>query len=72
MGYAGPQFQRVARAGVTTVMLSAYEVGSRGGRIAAIKTAGGSRDVLVARETAALKFSFRNADPILGLKNKLA
>lgn len=68
VGYAGPQARRVARAGVTTVMLGGYQVAARGGRIAAIKSAGQGRDELVVRQVAAVQFRVRDADPLLGTK----
>ena len=68
IGWAGPQFDRVARAGITTVLLSPYRVGGRGGQVAAIKTAGDSRDKLVTRRLAGVKFNVRDRDPLTGLK----
>lgn len=68
-GHTGPQHRRVARAGITTVMLSPYAVGARGGCISAIKTAGDNRETLITREVAAVKFSFQGQDPLLGTKS---
>jgi imidazolonepropionase-like amidohydrolase len=66
VGVAGEEFLRVARAGVTTVMLAAYRVASNGSRVAAIKTWGRDRDDMVVRPVSAMKFSLRNGDPQLG------
>ncbi|HPF40561.1 MAG TPA: amidohydrolase family protein [Phycisphaerae bacterium] len=57
-----PEFHRVAEAGVTTVMTSAYRPGGEGARIAAIHTAGENPDELVVRETAGVLISVRGAD----------
>lgn len=66
VGTAGREFVRVARAGVTTVMLAAYRTAPNGSRVSAIKTFGRTRDELVARETAGVKFTLTGADPLLG------
>jgi imidazolonepropionase-like amidohydrolase len=66
IGTAGSEFVRVARAGVTTVMLAAYRTGANGSRVAAIKTFGRTRDEMMARETAGVKFTLTGADPLLG------
>lgn len=70
LGEASREFLHVARQGVTTVMLSAYEAGASGARVAAIKTYGGGREELLADEVAGLKFSIAGDDP-LGVKAKL-
>lgn len=63
IGTAGREFVRVARAGVTTVLLSAYKVSGNGGRVSAVKTAGESRSDRVVREIAGLKLDLSNLDP---------
>jgi imidazolonepropionase-like amidohydrolase len=60
---AGREFARVARAGVTTVMLAPYRGAPNGARMAAIKTYGTSRSELVASELSGLRFSLRGKDP---------
>jgi imidazolonepropionase-like amidohydrolase len=65
---AGPEFQRVARAGVTTVVQAPYRSTNKGARLAAIKTWGRDRTELVARELAGLRFSLRGQDPVGGLE----
>lgn len=67
IGTASREFVRVARSGVTTVMLAAYRSGPGGSRVAAIKTFGRARPDLVTRETAGVKFSLSGADPVLGV-----
>ncbi len=64
---AGREFLRVAREGITTVMLSAYRAANNGARVAAVKTYGSGRDDLVLRSTAGLKFRMGN-DPSLAVK----
>lgn len=59
---AQPEFHRVARAGVTTVMTSTYKPGGQGARISAIHTAGDHPDELVVRETAGILLPLRGAD----------
>ena len=56
---ARPEFARVARAGVTTVLVSGYKPDARGSRVSAIHTAGESRGELIVKETAGLIFSLR-------------
>lgn len=58
------EFVRVARAGVTTVLLAPYASAPNGARMAAIKTYGRSRDELVTRELGGLRFSLRGKDPL--------
>ena len=60
---ADRDFARVARAGVTTVMLAPYRNAPNGARMAAIKTYGRSRSELVASELSGLRFSLRGKDP---------
>jgi imidazolonepropionase-like amidohydrolase len=64
---AGSDFLRVARAGVTTVLLTPYAFPDNGARLTAIKTYGFSREDLVAREVTGLRFSLRGRDPLTGL-----
>lgn len=55
--------RRVARAGVTTVVMSPYTYSPRGSRLSAVKTAGRSREERVLRGTAAVAFNVRGGDP---------
>ncbi|MFQ5429375.1 MAG: amidohydrolase family protein [Phycisphaerae bacterium] len=61
---ARPEFGRVARAGVTTVLTSTYRPGRGGSRVSAIHTAGENRRDLIVKETAGLIFSLRGQDPV--------
>jgi hypothetical protein len=54
----------VARAGVTTVILSPYRASSQGSRLSAIHTAGTQRDRRVVRDTAGIAFDLSDADPV--------
>jgi imidazolonepropionase-like amidohydrolase len=65
---AGREFARVARAGVTTVLLAPYRGAPNGARVAAIKTWGTGRDELVARELSGVRFSLRGQDPVGGVE----
>lgn len=65
---AGREFLRVARAGVTTVLLAPYRGAPNGARMAAIKTYGCGRDEMVTRELTGLRFSLRGQDPLLGIE----
>ncbi|MDX2199661.1 MAG: amidohydrolase family protein [Phycisphaerae bacterium] len=65
----GREFVRVARGGVTTVLLSAYNVATNGGRVSAIKTYGSGQDELVTKPLAGLKFSIRGQDPLTAAEN---
>lgn len=56
--------KRVARAGVTTVMMTTYSAASNGSRITAVKTAGHNRSDRLVRDTAGLYFDFRRSDPM--------
>lgn len=67
LGTVEREFQRVARAGVTTVLLAPYRGTPRGARMAAIKTAGPSRAARVTREVCGLRFSLRGQDPLTGV-----
>ena len=60
---ARPEFHRVARAGVTSVLVSAYRPAARGSRISVIHTAGENRDEIIVKDVAGLIFSIRGADP---------
>lgn len=56
---------RVARAGITTVLLSPRNFSSTGSRFSAIKTAGDNRDLRVVRQTAAIGFGVSSRqDPL--------
>lgn len=57
-----PEFHRVARSGVTTVMTSAYRPGGDGARVSAIHTAGSNPEALIVRETAGIVISLKGAD----------
>ncbi len=63
VGVADVAELRVARAGVTTVMVGPYRAAQSGSRIAAIKTAGDRRDRRVVSETAGLVFDVTDVDP---------
>ncbi len=65
---AGREFVRVARAGVTTVLLAPYRGAPNGARMAAIKTYGPGRSELIARELSGLRFSLRGTDPLTGVE----
>ncbi len=67
VGIADEQALRVARAGVTTVLLSPIERDPRGARLAAVKTLGVDRDRRITRDVAGISFSLRGADPQLGV-----
>jgi imidazolonepropionase-like amidohydrolase len=63
IGVPDATFERVAQAGVTTVMLAPYR-GANGARLTAIKTRGQDRAQLVARELGGVRFSFMVGDPV--------
>jgi len=63
----GPRFAEVAGAGVTTVVLAPYTTSSKGVPVSAIKTCALERGGLIVDDLAAVKFSFRNKDPVLGV-----
>jgi imidazolonepropionase-like amidohydrolase len=54
---------RVARAGVTTVMMAPYKPGAGGSRMAAVKTAGAGRTERVVSADAGVLFDLGDADP---------
>jgi len=60
------EFLNVARAGVTSVILSAYRTNALGARVTATKTYGEGRDELLTEEICAVQFVLRDADPLLG------
>lgn len=64
IGSAGREFLRVARNGVTTVILAAYNTAANGSRVAAVKTYGRHRGDMLVREMAGVKFSLRGKDPL--------
>lgn len=55
--------RRVARSGVTTVMLAPYAFHGNGSQVAAVKTAGRDREHRVVAATAAVAFNMRGVDP---------
>lgn len=55
--------QRVAAAGVTTVLAAPYRFHNRGSQVTAVKTAGDSREQRVISPTAAVAFDVRGNDP---------
>lgn len=60
---ARPEFARVARSGVTTVMTSTYKPARSGARISAIHTAGENRKSLIVKETSGLLLPLRGQNP---------
>ncbi len=56
--------RRVARAGVTTVMVSPYKAASGGSQVTAVKTGGADRDSRVVRATAGVYFDLGAGDPM--------
>ncbi|MCC6357684.1 MAG: amidohydrolase family protein [Phycisphaerales bacterium] len=68
VGAVGADFARVARAGVTTVMLAAYRTAQNGSRIAAVKTFGRDRGDMVTRDVAGVKFSLAGTDALMTIK----
>lgn len=63
VGVPGPAEHRVARSGVTSVMLSPYSIGRSGSRVSAIKTFGAGRADRVVRSSAAVAIDVRGSDP---------
>jgi len=61
--HAGPEFARVAEAGVTTVMTRAYRAGNGGARLTAVHTVGATPEELIVRETAGIYFPLRGQKP---------
>ena len=68
VGVAGREQRLVAEAGVTTVILSPYRVGSYGGRMAAVKTYGRSRRDMLVRELTGMKFIL-GSDPLVSVES---
>lgn len=64
VGVPGAAEYRVAASGVTSVMLSPYNIGRSGSRISAIKTWGEGRADRVMRSSAAVVLDIRGSDPI--------
>lgn len=62
-GAAGADAARVARAGVTTVLVTPEQVSGQGSQIAAVKTHGRDRAQRVIADTAALLFDLSDTDP---------
>lgn len=56
--------QRVALQGVTTILLSPYRSTSAGAQIAAVKTAGPTRQARVVKETSGVIFDLSSTDPM--------
>ncbi len=61
--HASPDFERVARSGITTVFSSVARPGGKGARVSAVHTAGESPEHLVVKRTAGLLVSVRNQEP---------
>ncbi len=61
---AGRDFARVARAGVTTVLLAPERPADTGARMTAIKTWGDQRDQIIAKPVCAVRFSIVGNDPL--------
>jgi imidazolonepropionase-like amidohydrolase len=55
--------RRVARAGVTTVMMTPYSLAGAGSQVSAVRTLGRTREDRVIRATAAVAFDLSGADP---------
>lgn len=62
VGPAGRVERRVARSGVTTVMTAPYTIAANGSQIAAVKTAGATRDQRVVAPTAGVLFDLSGVD----------
>lgn len=69
VGTATREFRRVARAGVTTVLLAPYRATAGGARMAAVKTYGTTRAELVARELCGVRFGIRGQDPLTAMED---
>jgi len=63
IGAADVTERRVARAGVTTVVLAPYRGTTQGSQLAAIHTSGHARDVRVVRDTVGVYFDVSGIDP---------
>jgi len=71
VGVPGAPERRVAKSGVTTVMVAAYTQSLLGSQIAAVRTGGKDRDARVVRATAGVVFDYRETDPMeVGTKLK--
>ncbi len=55
---------RVCQAGITTVLVAPYAMGSAGTTMAAIKTAGNRRSLRVIEDPAAVLFDVSSLDPL--------
>ncbi len=64
IGIPGAPEERVARAGVTTVVVAPYSASPQGSQITAVRTVGNSRDDRLVRPVAGVLFDFREADPM--------
>ncbi len=64
IGVADVTERRVARAGVTTVVLAPYKASGMGSQLAAIHTAGRTREVRVVRDTVGVYFDLAEVDPV--------
>ncbi len=62
--------RRVARSGITSVILSPYKVSSQGSQATVVKTAGLDRDARVARSASGIVFDFSESDAI-GIQDKI-
>lgn len=63
LGAPDERDDRVARAGVTSVLMTSYAFDGSGSRLAAIKTQGVERNVRVTREVVGIGFSVAGQDP---------
>jgi len=63
-GAADAASRRVARAGVTTVLVGPASASSQGSQVSAVKTDGSSRDGRIIADTAAVLFDVSELDPI--------
>ncbi len=64
VGVAGAPERRVARAGITTVIVSPYAASGSGSQVTAVKTGGDDRTSRVVRRTTGVLFDVRSADPM--------
>ncbi|MHC5109048.1 MAG: amidohydrolase family protein [Planctomycetota bacterium] len=71
IGSADVTDRRVARAGVTTVMLSPYRANPMGSQVSAIKTLGSNRLQRVVRDAAAVTFTFNTRTDPMAVTDKL-
>ena len=71
VGVPGPPERRVAKSGVTTVLVAPYSSSPQGSQIAAVRTGGKDRDARMIRATAGVVFDLRETDPMdVGVKFK--